>query len=217
MKNPVVHFEIVGKDHEALQAYYRNLFEWELRTPAPEIPYAIVEAGEGEPGIGGGVGGSPTGTPHATFYVQVEDIEAALAKAVGSRGRGGRAGDDDTGDGDVRSLQRPGGQPGRLGLVPHARGRGGRVVLAGRGGPIMRMYHKSTTSAGDGRSTGRWQWGWKIITSRLYCSGLDCWLRRGIQDRIRYFFGVDSGRTVAECSVVGRIWSAAWSGRTWIH
>lgn len=82
MKNPVVHFEIVGKDHEALQAYYRNLFEWELRTPVPEMPYAIVEAGEGEPGIGGGVGGSPTGTPHATFYVQVEDIDAALAKAV---------------------------------------------------------------------------------------------------------------------------------------
>ena len=82
MKNPVVHFEVVGKDHEALQSYYRNLFEWELRTPAPEMPYAIVEAdGEG-PGIGGGVGGSPDGTPHATFYVQVEDIEAALARAV---------------------------------------------------------------------------------------------------------------------------------------
>ena len=82
MKNPVVHFEIVGKDHEALQAYYRNLFEWEIRNVAPEMPYGIIEAGEGELGIGGGVGASSTGTPHATFYVQVEDIEAALAKAV---------------------------------------------------------------------------------------------------------------------------------------
>ena len=83
MKNPVVHFEIVGKDHEALQAYYRNLFEWEIRNVAPEMPYGIIEAGEGELGIGGGVGRElGTGTPHATFYVQVEDIEAALAKAV---------------------------------------------------------------------------------------------------------------------------------------
>ena len=82
MKNPVVHFEIVGKDHEALQAYYGNLFEWEIRNVSEEMPYGIIEVGEGGPGIGGGVGATGTGTPHATFYVQVEDIEAALAKAV---------------------------------------------------------------------------------------------------------------------------------------
>ena len=33
-------------------------------------------------GIGGGVGGGPEGYPgHVTFYVEVPDVEAALAKA----------------------------------------------------------------------------------------------------------------------------------------
>lgn len=39
MPNPVVHFEIIGQDAEALQQYYRDLFGWSLaasETPPEE-------------------------------------------------------------------------------------------------------------------------------------------------------------------------------------
>ena len=35
MRNPVVHFEILGKDHEALQQYYRDLFDWNITQASP--------------------------------------------------------------------------------------------------------------------------------------------------------------------------------------
>ena len=82
MPNPVVHFEILGKDHEALQQYYRDLFDWKITQASPEFPYGIVSAEEQGAGIGGGVGSSMDGNPQLTFYVQVDDIEAALDRAA---------------------------------------------------------------------------------------------------------------------------------------
>ena len=82
MKNPVVHFEILGQNHETLQQYYRDLFEWKIENMSPEMPYGVVESAEGEVGIGGGIGASPDGAARLTFYVQVEDIDASLTRAV---------------------------------------------------------------------------------------------------------------------------------------
>ena len=82
MKNPVVHFEIVGPDHQSLQRYYEGLFGWEIRNVSPETPYGLIEHGDDGVGIGGGVGLGMHGESRATFYVQVEDIHAALAKAL---------------------------------------------------------------------------------------------------------------------------------------
>jgi predicted enzyme related to lactoylglutathione lyase len=85
MGQPVVHFEIVGKDAQALQRYYSDLFGWEISADNP-LNYGLV-AREGNlnadgVGIGGGVGGGPEGySGHVTFYVEVPDVEAALAKA----------------------------------------------------------------------------------------------------------------------------------------
>jgi predicted enzyme related to lactoylglutathione lyase len=85
MGQPVVHFEIVGADGEKLQSYYSELFGWEIDANNP-MKYGIV-AREGNlnkdgVGIGGGVGTGPEGYPgHVTFYVEVPDVEAALAKA----------------------------------------------------------------------------------------------------------------------------------------
>lgn len=81
MPNPVVHFEILGKDHEALQQYYRDLFGWKITQASPDFPYGIVSADEQGEGIGGGVGGSMDSDPKVTFYVQVDDIEASLGRA----------------------------------------------------------------------------------------------------------------------------------------
>jgi uncharacterized protein len=87
MGQPVVHFEILGKDADRTQSYYSELFGWRI-DPLGEnpMPYGIVaQEGNTNPdgiGIGGGVGEAPDGYDgHVTFYVEVPDVEAALAKA----------------------------------------------------------------------------------------------------------------------------------------
>jgi predicted enzyme related to lactoylglutathione lyase len=78
MSQPVVHFEIVGKDGKALQDYYGALFDWKINADNP-MNYGMVEPAQG--GIAGGVGPSPDTQSHVTFYVQVPDLQAALDKA----------------------------------------------------------------------------------------------------------------------------------------
>jgi len=85
MGQPVVHFEVIGKDGEKLQSYYSDLFGWKIDSSNP-MSYGIVQR-EGNVnadgiGIGGGVGAGPEGYEgHITFYVEVSDVEAALVKA----------------------------------------------------------------------------------------------------------------------------------------
>jgi uncharacterized protein len=85
MGQSVVHFEIIGKDAEKLHRYYSELFSWEIDSNNP-MNYGMVQR-EGNInadgiGIGGGIGPGPEGyAGHITFYVEVPDVEAALAKA----------------------------------------------------------------------------------------------------------------------------------------
>lgn len=87
MGQAVVHFEIVGRDAAALRAYYSQLFGWHIVTDNP-MNYGII-ARDGNTsaegigiGIGGGVGQGPEGySGHITFYVEVPDVDAALAQA----------------------------------------------------------------------------------------------------------------------------------------
>jgi predicted enzyme related to lactoylglutathione lyase len=82
MSNPTIHFEVLGKDHEGLKSFYTELFGWKMSDvpSATGGPYSIVEAESG--GIGGGIGQARNGIEgHVTFYVGVDDLEAALAKA----------------------------------------------------------------------------------------------------------------------------------------
>ncbi len=84
MGQPVVHFEIIGKDGEKLQSYYSGLFGWEIDSGNP-MNYGIVQR-EGNTnadgvGIGGGVAGYEGVEGGVTFYVEVPDVEAALTKA----------------------------------------------------------------------------------------------------------------------------------------
>ena len=85
MGQPVVHFEVVGKDGEKLQQYYSKLFGWDIQGDN-EMNYGIVaregNVGNDGVGIGGGIGQGPEGYDgHVTFYVAVSDVEAALQKA----------------------------------------------------------------------------------------------------------------------------------------
>ena len=91
MGQPVVHFEVIGRDGEKLRSYYSELFGWEIDADNP-MNYGTVQR-EGNTnadgaGIGGGVGTAPEGyNGHVTFYVEVPDVEAALAKAESLGGK----------------------------------------------------------------------------------------------------------------------------------
>jgi predicted enzyme related to lactoylglutathione lyase len=85
MGQPVVHFEVIGKNGAALRSYYSDLFGWQIDADNP-MNYGIVQrdgnlSADGS-GIGGGVGQGPEGYGgHVTFYIEVPDVEASLAKA----------------------------------------------------------------------------------------------------------------------------------------
>ena len=85
MGQAVVHFEVIGKDGEKLRAFYGELFDWQIDADN-DMSYGLVQRdgnlnGDGV-GIGGGIAGGPEGYGgHVTFYVEVPDVEAALARA----------------------------------------------------------------------------------------------------------------------------------------
>ncbi len=94
MANPVIHFEISGKDPQKLREYYNALFGWEADTNSPVAPeiseagnYGFIKKlptddGSGTPGgIAGGIGGGKEFESHAVFYVAVKNVESALKKA----------------------------------------------------------------------------------------------------------------------------------------
>jgi predicted enzyme related to lactoylglutathione lyase len=76
MGNPVVHFEVLGKDAAALQKFYGDAFGWQLQDVMQGQYYMVDTGGEG--GIPGGIGAAPQGAGQVMFYVQVDDPAAAL-------------------------------------------------------------------------------------------------------------------------------------------
>ena len=85
MGEPVVHWEIGGKDLEKLKGFYGKLFDWQIDSTAfPD--YAMVNTGQ--EGICGGIMQVTDETPpYVTFYVQVDDLQAYLDKAEGLGGK----------------------------------------------------------------------------------------------------------------------------------
>jgi predicted enzyme related to lactoylglutathione lyase len=84
MGQPVVHFEIGCKDSARTQEFYGKLFDWQIQQAGP--------AGMIETGGSGGINGHITALGHephnfVTVYVQVNDIEAYLAKAQALGGK----------------------------------------------------------------------------------------------------------------------------------
>jgi hypothetical protein len=81
-ENPVTWFEVVGRDSNKLREFYGKIFGWEYDIP-PGMDYGMVKFPEGH-AIGGGVGAGEA--PHAIFYAEVADPQAALDKATKSGG-----------------------------------------------------------------------------------------------------------------------------------
>src|SRR5919106_4460361 len=94
MGQPVVHFEIIGRDPAKLRSYYSELFGWEFHTgdattEAVSEPgnYGFVDGSSTGDGINGGVGGGEGYEGHVLFYVGVPNVEAALEKAESLGGK----------------------------------------------------------------------------------------------------------------------------------
>jgi hypothetical protein len=83
MANPVVHFEIGCRDLKQTSAFYRQLFGWNISNDQ----FAMIDTG-GANGVGGHVAAlehEPHNFTH--FYVQVQDVAAALAQAEALGGK----------------------------------------------------------------------------------------------------------------------------------
>jgi predicted enzyme related to lactoylglutathione lyase len=85
MGQPVVHFEVIGKDGPKLQSFYSDMFGWAVDADN-EMNYGLVARDANTNpdgiGIGGGIGQGPDGYDgHLTFYVEVPNVEEALANA----------------------------------------------------------------------------------------------------------------------------------------
>jgi len=82
MANRVVHFEFISPEAGRLQRFYSEVFDWKINTDNP-MNYGMVDTGEKDYGIQGGIGApGPFGTGHVTIYIEVPNVEAALARAL---------------------------------------------------------------------------------------------------------------------------------------
>jgi predicted enzyme related to lactoylglutathione lyase len=80
MANPVMHWEIGCTDAPKQQAFYRELFGWKIDANNP-MNYGVVETG-GTGGINGGIHEPPHKCAYVAIYIQVDDLQTYLDKAV---------------------------------------------------------------------------------------------------------------------------------------
>ncbi|MFA5786229.1 MAG: VOC family protein [Actinomycetota bacterium] len=79
MAHPIIHWEIGGPDLGKLKLFYSELFGWTMTPGGPN--YMLVQGEQGS--VGGGLMQSPEGVPaYVTVYVQVDDLDASLARAA---------------------------------------------------------------------------------------------------------------------------------------
>lgn len=80
MGQPIAMFEVISEDPARALGFYAELFGW---TPGPSFDgYTLVDTGAGEGAVGGGIGPSTAeGDTGVKIYVQVDDLDQAIAKA----------------------------------------------------------------------------------------------------------------------------------------
>ena len=88
MPNPVVHFEVQSADADKSKAFFKDVFGWSIsNAPMPGgVSYGLVDTESGT-GINGGIGPSLSGETQVAFYIEVDDIQGYLDKAVAAGGQ----------------------------------------------------------------------------------------------------------------------------------
>ncbi len=86
MGHNIVHWEIMGAKGDELAEFYRGIFDWNPQATEGFDNYNMVSGDEA--GVGGAVGQGNEHMPnYLTIYVEVEDIDAHLAKVEAAGGR----------------------------------------------------------------------------------------------------------------------------------
>lgn len=125
MGNPVMHFEVIGKDGDKLQQFYSEVFAWKINADNP-MKYGMVsgESNDQSHGIGGGIGAGPGGEGSGvTFYVEVASLEDTLKKIEQAGGKTTMQPDDVPGGPRMAQFTDPEGH--RIGLVQAGSMQGG--------------------------------------------------------------------------------------------
>ena len=89
MPNPIVHFEFWSHEPEKISAFYQDVFGWQI-AHMPGLGYwGISTRGGDGPGIDGGMFVPKDGPLPAKLscYIQVDDIDADLAKVEETGGK----------------------------------------------------------------------------------------------------------------------------------
>src|SRR5437764_694253 len=90
MGNAVVHFEVMAQDRAKLAPFYTELFGWKVHTSNP-VGYGVIAREDNLNADGIGIGGGLMALPpemaadsngHVTWYVEVPDVEATMARAA---------------------------------------------------------------------------------------------------------------------------------------
>lgn len=78
MGQPVVQFEIAGRNGQKLREFYGYLFDWKIEKSDPSGIGAVKTSGKG--GIDGSIREESNGPVETLIYVQVQDLEATLTR-----------------------------------------------------------------------------------------------------------------------------------------
>ena len=87
MGQPVVQFQILARNPDALTAFYAKLFGWQVNADNA-MGYRTVDTGS-DRGINGGVWpiGPTEGHPLVQLFVEVDDVAASVTKVEQLGGR----------------------------------------------------------------------------------------------------------------------------------
>jgi predicted enzyme related to lactoylglutathione lyase len=81
--NRFTHFELATSDLEKTAAFYRAVFGWQIQKWDGPIDYWLVSTGDANtPGIDGGLMESSPGFTGTINTLEVEDIDACIAKIL---------------------------------------------------------------------------------------------------------------------------------------
>ena len=85
--NRFTHFELATGDLEKTAAFYRDVFGWQVQKWEGPVEYWLVTTGdESTPGINGGLMNTSGDFNGTINTIQVEDIDAAIAKVLAHGG-----------------------------------------------------------------------------------------------------------------------------------
>lgn len=86
--NRVVHFELAADDPERAIAFYERVFGWKIVKWDAPVDYWLITTGpKDDPGIDGGLQRRESFTPSIVNTIDVDDLDAALARITAAGGK----------------------------------------------------------------------------------------------------------------------------------